>query len=102
MKPRTPASTVLAAKQIGENLATWRKLMGFTAAQVADRAGISRSTLSRLEKGDPAVSLATFLNVCRAVQMPYDGVVSATDPYETDLGRIRSDWKLPQRVRKAK
>ena len=58
-----------------------------------------RATISRLENGDPSVSFATFLNVCRAV-FSLDDVVDATDPYETDYGRIRSEQALPQRVRK--
>ncbi|MEG0757792.1 MAG: helix-turn-helix transcriptional regulator, partial [Raoultibacter sp.] len=83
----------------GENLATWRKLTGSTSQQVADRAGVSRSTVSRLENGDSSVSFATFLNVCRAMDV-LDRVVDATDPYETDLGRARADQAIPQRVRR--
>ena len=100
MKRATPVSTVLAAKQIGENLATWRKLMGLTSQQVADRAGISRSTVSRLENGDHSVNMAAFLNVCRAVGL--GDIAQATDPYETDLGRARANQQLPQRVRRVR
>jgi hypothetical protein len=28
-----------------------------------------------------------------------DAIVTATDPYETDLGRARADERLPKRVR---
>jgi hypothetical protein len=28
-----------------------------------------------------------------------DNVLKALDPYETDIGRLRSDQELPQRVR---
>jgi len=98
MKRATPVSSILAARQIGENLATWRKLAGLTSQQVAERAGISRGTVSRLENGDSSVSMAAFLNVCRAVGI--SDLAKATDPYETDLGRARADQKLPQRVRR--
>ena len=43
------------------------KLQGPTAEQVADRAGITRTTLRRLEHGDPNVGLDVFLEVCRAL-----------------------------------
>ena len=98
MKRDIPVRTKLAAKSIGENLSTWRRLMGFTSAEVADRAGVSRDTISRLENGDPSVSFATFLNVLRAYDL-VDAAVDATDPYLTDLGRARADQLIPQRVR---
>ncbi|WP_449137702.1 helix-turn-helix domain-containing protein [Slackia sp.] len=98
MKRPTTAKTKLAAKQIGENIATWRKLYGLTSQQLADKAAVSRATISRLENGDPTVSFETFLNACRALSS-LDAVVEATDPYETDYGRIRADQALPQRVR---
>ncbi|WP_321971816.1 helix-turn-helix transcriptional regulator [Paratractidigestivibacter sp.] len=98
MKRPTTAKTKLAARRIGENISTWRKLYNLTSQQLADKAAVSRSTISRLENGDPTVSLETFLNVCRALNC-LDAVVDATDPYETDYGRIRADQSLPQRVR---
>lgn len=98
MKRPTSPKTKLAAKQIGENIATWRKLYGLTSQDLADKAAVSRATISRLENGDPTVSFETFLNACRALST-LDAVVEATDPYETDLGRIRADQTLPQRVR---
>ncbi len=91
---------MLAAKQIGENVATWRKLQRLTSQQLAERANVSRATISRLENGDSSVSLETFLNVCRSLSM-LDGLVEATDPYETDYGRARVDELLPLRVRRS-
>lgn len=99
MKRPTPAKTRLAAKSIGENLATWRKLNRLTSQQLAERAAVSRATISRLENGDPTVSLETFLNVCRSLAT-LDAVVEATDPYETDYGRAQADAALPQRIRR--
>ena len=98
MKRLSSPTVKLAAKQIGENLATWRKLDNLTSQQLADKAAVSRATISRLENGDPKVSFETFLNVCRALSS-LDAVVEATDPYETDYGRVRADQVLPQRVR---
>lgn len=45
--------------------------------------------------------METFLGVCRALSS-LEAVVEATDPYETDYGRIRADYALPQRVRTPK
>lgn len=98
MKRPVTAKTRLAARQIGESLSTWRKLYNLTSQELAEKAAVSRSTISRLENGDPTVSLETFLNVSRTLNC-LDAVVEATDPYETDYGRIRADQSLPQRVR---
>lgn len=89
---------VRAARDIGDSIATWRKLQRLTAAQLADRAGMSRSTLSRLEGGDTSVSLETVLRVLRALGV-LGTLVDAVDPYNSDVGRIRVDETLPKRVR---
>ncbi|GAB3948636.1 hypothetical protein GCM10029976_080230 [Kribbella albertanoniae] len=94
-----PARSRLAAEHLGAHLTAWRKLNGLTAAQVADRAGVSRDTLRKLEHGDASVGLGVFLNVARVLGT-LDRVVEAVDPYETDVGRARADQTLPQRVRR--
>ena len=98
MAGRSSARTVRAARQIGENLATWRKLQNLTADQLADRAGISRPTLYKLEHGDLGVGFGVLLEVLRGLGQ-LDAAITATDPYETDLGRIRSGETVPKRVR---
>ena len=42
MKRLSSPTVILAAKQIGENLATWRKLYNLTSQQLADKAAVSR------------------------------------------------------------
>ncbi len=95
----TSRAAMEAAASIGDNLTIWRKLLNLTADQVADRAGIARGTLARIEHGDGGASLAAFLSVARALGQ-LDRIVDATDPYETDLGRARADQMLPKRVRR--
>ena len=99
MSSRPTSRAVLdAAGSIAEQLTCWRKLLGLTAAQVADRAGIARGTLTKIEHGDIGVSLSAFLSVANALGQ-LERLVDATDPYETDLGRARADQTLPKRVR---
>lgn len=99
MRRPVPFRTQQAATDIGEHLAAWRKLLGLTAQQVAERAGITRQTVGRLERGDLSVGMDIFLDVSRALGI-LDEVVKATDPYETPFGRARADQHLPQRVRR--
>lgn len=87
-----------AGADIGAQLAAWRKIQNLTAQQVAERAGVSRGTLRRLEHGEPGVSVGTLLGVARALGI-LDRVVDSLDPYQTDLGRARAAAGLPQRVR---
>jgi transcriptional regulator with XRE-family HTH domain len=94
---RTPIAVANGQRRIGEDLATWRRLRRLTAAQVADRAGISRYTVMRLENGEGA-TMENLLRVARALGV-LDHLVEAVDPYQTDVGRLRSEEALPQRVR---
>jgi transcriptional regulator with XRE-family HTH domain len=94
----TPVAVRRASREIGERLATWRRLRGLTAAQVADRAGITRVTLSRLEAGTGGTSLENTLRVARALGI-MDELAASVDPYASDIGRLRAGEHLPQRVR---
>jgi len=51
----------------------------------------------RIESGTGA-SLESVLRVARALGV-LDQLASALDPYATDVGRLRSEEVLPQRVR---
>jgi transcriptional regulator with XRE-family HTH domain len=87
-----------ATRALSEDLVAWRKLRGLTQEQVAERAGISLSTLARLESGVGGASLENLLRVLRALGL-LDRVLQSFDPYETDVGRLRAGDQLPQRVR---
>jgi len=100
-KPKTravPPAIRRGLRLWAENLADWRRLSGLTQAQLADRSGISRSTLIRLEQGDGGVSLENLLRVLRALGI-FELLSRALDPYESDIGRLRSDEKLRERIR---
>jgi len=98
MASKTPVTVARAVGKIGADLATWRKLRRLTAAEVADRAGLSTSTLLRLERGDGA-SLENVLRVARALGV-LELMADAVDPYDTDVGRLRAEESLPSRVRR--
>jgi transcriptional regulator with XRE-family HTH domain len=95
---RTPAALQRSLRTVGENVGTWRRLRGLTQAQVADRAGVATDTVKRLEHGDGGVSTENLFRVMRALGA-LDPLLRASDPYETDIGRLRSEEVLPRRVR---
>src|ERR1700683_99021 len=94
---KTPVAVASGQRRMGERRAPWRSLRQLTAVQVAARAGISRHTVMRLENGEGA-SMENLLRVARALGV-LDLLAAALDPYATDLGRLRAQESLPQRVR---
>lgn len=93
-----PVMIERSARQIGTDIAGWRKVLGLTAAQVADRADISRDTLRKVEHGDPSVGFHVVLRVLRALGI-LDRLKSSLDPLATDLGRSRASQLSRKRVR---
>ena len=94
----TPIPVQRALRQLGEDIVTWRKLQRLTAAQVADRAGVDVKTLRSLEHGEGSASLENTLRVARAIGV-LDKLAASLDPYATDVGRLRTEERLPTRVR---
>lgn len=93
-----PLAVGRGLRVLGERVTTWRKLQRLTAAQVAERAGISRDTLRAVEQGKGTASTENLLRVLRILGI-LDSVLDAADPYQTDVGKLRADEILPQRVR---
>lgn len=85
-------------QQIGAHLRRWRILLDLPQELVAARAGISRDSLRRLEKGEGA-KLSTVLAVADVLGIT-ERLVHAVDPLETDLGRARSRVTERQRARR--
>jgi transcriptional regulator with XRE-family HTH domain len=95
---RAPPAIRRATRGLAEDITAWRKLRGLTQAQLADRAGIGRATLARFEQGEGGISLESLLRMLRALGI-LENLTRALDPYESDVGRLRSDEELPRRVR---
>jgi len=86
-------------EQLGQRLRAARLRRRFSAETVAQRAGISRMTLHRMEKGDPAVTLGNYLKVLGVLRLEGDIDRIARDD---ELGRKLQDLELPApRSRKA-
>ncbi len=78
-------------KALGENIKLARKRRRLTGMQVAERAGIARSTLQLIEKGSPGVAMSAYLQVLFVLGVEKDLLlVAANDP----LGRKLQDAGL--------
>ena len=78
-------------EQTGENIKLARKRRKFTTIQVAERAGINRSTLYEIEKGSPSVSLGAYFNTLRVLGLQNDFLKLAADD---EYGRKLQDLEL--------
>ena len=84
--------------EFGEHIRGWRMVLGLTAQQVADRAGITRTTLRSIETGKPGVSFGNVAQVLRALGV-LDKTVDAANPLACDLGRLRAGSLTKTRAR---
>ena len=78
-------------EQMGENIKLARKRRNLTTIQVAERAGIDRSTLYHIEKGNSSVSVGAYFNVLRVLGLQDDFLKLAADD---EFGRRLQDLKL--------
>jgi transcriptional regulator with XRE-family HTH domain len=64
--------------QLGGRLRAARTGRGWTASQVADSAGISRTTLHAVESGAPSPAIGTYLKVMGILGLAADLALLAT------------------------
>ncbi len=76
---------------MGENIKLARKRRKLTTVQVAERAGIARSTLYLIEKGDSSVTIGAYFNVLRVLGLRNDILKLGADD---DFGRKLQDLEL--------
>jgi DNA-binding XRE family transcriptional regulator len=80
-----------ALEKMGENIKLARKRRSLTTIQVSERAGIDRTTLYHIEKGNSSVSLGAYFNVLRVLGLQDDFQKLAADD---EFGRKLQDLKL--------
>lgn len=72
-RPRTPAprpaANTLDRETFGRRLRAARKQLGWTLAQLAERSGVSITTISRAERGQLALGYENFAALSEALQM---------------------------------
>jgi transcriptional regulator with XRE-family HTH domain len=78
-------------EQVGEQIKLARKRRKLTTIQVAERAGIDRTTLYHIEKGKSSVSIGAYFNVLRVMGLEKDFLKLAADDA---FGRKLQDLEL--------
>ena len=94
---KSPA-LVRAIAKLGDDVSRARRRRRLTRASLAERSGVSVSTLKRLENGDGSVALE---NLARALQVlgELDRLANLLDSATDELGIVLMDEQLPKRVR---
>ena len=96
-KPQLLPRHLRMMEGLGENLRLARLRRRLGTELLAERAGISRATLHKIERGDPSVAMGNYFAVMNALGMAeIFANLAADDP----LGRVIQDDQLPQRVRR--
>jgi transcriptional regulator with XRE-family HTH domain len=86
-------------KVLGENIRYARLRRDLSSEQVSERAGISRNTLVKIEKGDEGVAMGYYFRILAVLGLDKDMLLVAKDD---ELGRRLQDAKLTFKERASK
>ncbi len=93
--------TVKALRKMGQDISEARRRRRIATELMSQRAGISRGTLAKIEKGDPTTSIGNYAAVLFVLGMI--GRISDLVDANHDLtGRQIDTENLPQRIRPTK
>lgn len=90
-----------ALRKLGGDIRDARRRRRIPLAIVADRASISRTTLIKLEKGDPGVAIATYATVLFVLGLA-ERLADLADAKNDPVGLQLDEEHLPQRIRSAR
>ena len=94
----TPLPVKRALKKLGQDLCNARKRRRIPMKLAAERASISRTTLSKIERGDEGVSLGAYAKILFVLGM-IQRLAELADPKLDELGMELEFESLPRRIR---
>jgi len=97
-KSGLPISVQRALAKLGSDLRDARRRRRIPTAILADRAGISRTTLAKIERGDPGVSVGNCCMVISALGL-LDRLQDLADSRVDTVGLDLEAEHLPRRIR---
>ena len=93
-----PIPAIRALHKLGKDINDARRRRRVTIQLMAERAGLSRATIGKIEKGDSTTSIGGYAAVLFVLGMT-DRLSDLVDAVHDLTGRRLEDEKLPQRVR---
>jgi transcriptional regulator with XRE-family HTH domain len=85
--------------EIGHRLERERLERNLTQAQLATQAGVSLSTVARIESGEPGTRLSGFLRLCRALEILDRFEMVLPEPQISPMDQSRFHGKARRRAR---
>ena len=88
-----------ALRKLGEDVRDARRRRRIPVAIMAERASMSRTTLNKIEKGEPGVSIAAYATVLFVLGL-VDRLAGLADASADAVGLALEEEHLPQRIRR--
>ena len=92
-----PRTARRALAKLGADIVVARKKRRISTVSMAERAFVSRSTYSKIERGDPTVSIGAYATVLAILGL-VDGVGELADRGRDSLGLDLDEDRLPKRI----
>ena len=102
MKIAKQATDAAVLTEIGRRLARVRLGKNLTQIQLAEQAGVSKSTVQRLESGDVSPHLSGFIRVCRVLDLIERLDLLVPEPVPSPVEQLKLEGKRRQRASKAR
>lgn len=97
-KPHLPIPVQKALRGLGKDISDARRRRRIAMKLMSERAGFSRITLSKIEKGDPGVSMGSYASALFVLGM-IDHLAKLADASRDIVGRELEEENLPKRIR---
>ncbi len=88
--------------ELGRRLTASRLAQNLTQATLAERAGVAKRTVERLESGAVATQLSGFLRVCRALGLLEGLETLVPEPAASPMAQLKLQGHKRKRASKAK
>lgn len=98
IKSSLPIPVIKALRKLGQDICDARRRRRIPMALMAERTGISRITLSKIEKGDPNTALKGYALVLFVLGMT-NRLNDLADASNDLTGRHLEEERLPKRIR---
>jgi transcriptional regulator with XRE-family HTH domain len=94
-----PLPALNALRKLGHDLSLARRKRGISTSDMAARLAVSRDTLWRLERGNPAVALGTLAAAVYVLGL-HDRLANLIAPASDEVALRLDERRLPQRIRR--
>jgi transcriptional regulator with XRE-family HTH domain len=96
-----PLPATHALRRLGRDLALARRKRRIATGDMAERLGVSRDTLWRLERGDPTVAMGTLATAAFVLGL-HGRLAALAAPGTDELALALDEERLSKRIRRAR